>query len=214
MTRADSAPMRYNFFLGNPAYNRFDLNRIRAMEETIRTLGILNAKHFSARLDTVRLHTGKITERIKIEHPEAAAVVAFLDRDRILMVRQWRYAIGCETLEIPAGKVDPGETVETCAGRELFEETGYRARHLFEIFSYYPAIGYSDEVIRIFAGGGLDRISEREDQEDISRVEVVEFSQVHNMIIKGEIRDGKTALGISLFRAKMEQGEIPEHFFR
>ena len=97
------------------------------MEETIRTLGVLNARHFSASLDSVRLRTGRITERIKIDHPEAAAIVAFADRDRILMVRQWRYALGAETLEIPAGKMDPGEPADTCAGRELFEETGYRA---------------------------------------------------------------------------------------
>ena len=85
------------------------------MEETIRTLGILKARHFSARLDTVRLRTGRETERIKIDHPEAAAILAFPDRDHILMVRQWRYAIGGETLEIPAGKVDPGESAEVCA---------------------------------------------------------------------------------------------------
>ena len=183
-------------------------------EETIRTLGVLHAKHFSARLDAVRLHTGKITERIKVEHPEAAAILPFLDRKRILMVRQWRYAIGCETLEIPAGKVDPGEKVETCAGRELYEETGYRAQNLIELFSYYPAIGYSDEIIRIFAASGLDRISEREDLDEISMVEAVEFEQVHDMIVRGEIRDGKTVIGLSLFRAKMEKGEIPENFFR
>jgi ADP-ribose pyrophosphatase len=184
------------------------------MEETIRTLGVLNAKHFSARLDTVRLQTGKTTERIKVEHPEAAAIVAFPDRDHILMVRQWRYAIGCETLEIPAGKVDPGEEVANCARRELLEETGYRAENIIEIFNYYPAIGYSDEVIRIFAAGGVERISEYEDQDEISRVEVVEFRQVYDMIVNGEIRDGKTVIGISLFRVKMENGEIPESFFR
>lgn len=184
------------------------------MEETIRTLGILRARHFSARLDSVRLQTGKITERIKVEHPEAAAVLAFPDRRRVLMVRQWRYAIGCETLEIPAGKVDPGERVETCAERELFEETGYRAQNIMEVFRYYPAIGYSDEVIRIFAASGLCRISEHEDKDEISRVEVVEIGQVHDMILKGEIQDGKTVIGISLFLARMEKGEIPDSFFR
>ena len=94
------------------------------MEETIRTLGILKARHFSARLDAVRLRTGKVTERIKIEHPQAAAILAFPDRDHILMVRQWRYAIGGETLEIPAGKMDPGESAEVCAGGNLRRRPG------------------------------------------------------------------------------------------
>ncbi len=184
------------------------------MEETVRTLGVLNARHFSARLDAVRLRTGKITERIKIEHPEAAAIVAFVDRERILMVRQWRYALGAETLEIPAGKMDPGEPADTCAGRELFEETGYRPGRLTEIFNYYPAIGYANEVIRIFAATGLEKVSERQDEDEISKVEMIEFGQVHDMIMKGKIRDGKTVIGVSLFRAKLEAGEIPEDFFR
>jgi ADP-ribose pyrophosphatase len=182
------------------------------MEETIKTLGILKARHFSARLDSVRLRSGRVTERIKIEHPEAAAIVAFPDRRHILMVRQWRYAIGCETLEIPAGKVDPGETAEVCAGRELVEETGQRPSRLREIFSYYPAIGYADEVIRIFVAAGLERVSDAEEDE-ISAVEVVEFDQVHDMIMSGKIRDGKTVIGVSLLRAKMDKGEIPDNFF-
>ncbi len=184
------------------------------MEETLRTLGILRAKHFSARLDSVRLKTGKITERIKVDHPEAAAIVPFLDRERILMVRQWRYAIEAETLEIPAGKVDPGEEVAVCARRELMEETGHSARNMVEIFNYYPAIGYSDEVIRIFAASGLEAVSEYTDQDEISKLEVVEFDKVHDMITKGAIRDGKTVIGIALFRAKMERGEIADDFFK
>jgi len=183
------------------------------MEETIRTLGILKARHFSARLDSVRLRTGKVTERIKIDHPEAAAILAFADRDHLLMVRQWRYAIGGETLEIPAGKMDPGESAEVCAGRELTEETGQRASRLIEIFSYYPAIGYANEMIRIFMASGLERTSDRQDQDEISGVEFVKLDQVHDMIMSGRIRDGKTVIGVSLFRAKMERGEIPDNFF-
>jgi ADP-ribose pyrophosphatase len=182
------------------------------MEETIRTIGILKARHFSARLDTVRLRTGRITERIKIDHPEAAAILAFPDRDHILMVRQWRYAIAGETIEIPAGKVDPGETAEMCAGRELLEETGQRASRLLEIFSYYPAIGYANEMIRIFIASGLEKISVQEEDE-ISGVEILKLDQVHDMVMSGRIRDGKTVIGLSLFRAKKEQGVIPDSFF-
>ena len=184
------------------------------MEEKIRTLGTLLAKHFSAQLDTVRLRTGKTTERIKINHPEAAAVVPFLDERRILMVRQWRYAIERETLEIPAGKVDPGEQMEACARRELQEETGHQARNLLALFSYYPAIGYSNEVIRIYAASGLSSVSGDRDVDEISKVEVIELDRVHDLIVQGVIQDGKTVIGISLFRARQERGEIPDDFFR
>ncbi len=183
------------------------------MEEKIRTLGILKAKHFSASLDSVKLGSGRVTERIRIDHPEAAAILAFPDREHIIMVRQWRYAIGCETLEIPAGKVDPGETAETCAGRELFEETGRRAKQLVEIFSYYPAIGYANEVIRIFVASGLEAASDREDNDEISGAEILELGEVHDMIMSGRICDGKTVIGLSVFRARMERGEIPDNFF-
>jgi ADP-ribose pyrophosphatase len=183
------------------------------MEETIRTLGKLHANHFSAQLDSVRLRTGRITERIKIDHPEAAAVVPFLDARRILMVRQWRYSIGRETLEIPAGKVDPGEDTEACALRELQEETGHGAQRLVHIFNYYPAIGYSNEMIRIYAASGLRRLRERTDLDEISKVELIELDQIHDLIVKGVIQDGKTVIGISLFRAKSDRGEIPGDFF-
>lgn len=183
------------------------------MEEKLRTLGTLFAKHFSVQLDTVRLRTGKTTERIKIDHPEAAAVVPFLDEEHILMVRQWRYAIGRETLEIPAGKVDPGEAVERCALRELREETGHEAERLLHLFSYYPAIGYSNETIRIYAASGLRSLAAEHDIDEISRVEIVALSRVQDFILQGVIGDGKTVIGISLFFAKQQRGEIPPDFF-
>lgn len=183
------------------------------MEQTIRTLAKINANHFSAQLDTVRLRTGKITERIKIDHPEAAAIVPFLDAEHILMVRQWRYAIGKETLEIPAGKADPREDIEVCARRELEEETGHAAQRLLHLFSYYPAIGYSNELIRIYAASGLLRHSNAQDVDEISLVEIVKLAEIQDLILQGRIQDGKTVIAISLFRAKQERGDIPEDFF-
>jgi ADP-ribose pyrophosphatase len=182
------------------------------MEEKIRTLSTLYAKHFSAHLDTVRLRTGRTTERIRIDHPEAAAVVPFLDDRRILMVRQWRYAIDRETLEIPAGKADPGEALEVCAVRELEEETGYRAERLLHLISYYPAIGYSSEIIRIYAASRLQSLPTALDEDEISRVEALPLNRVQDLILDGTIADGKTVIAISLFLAKQKRGEIPPDF--
>ena len=183
------------------------------METKIRTLATLAANHFSAQLDAVRLRTGKITERIKINHPEAAAVLPFLDAHHILMVRQWRYAIDRETLEIPAGKADPGENLETCAIRELQEETNYQAQRLLSLFRYYPAIGYSNEMIHIFAASGLEQCTRTPQDDEISQVQVVGLDQVHDLILQGVIQDGKTVIGLALFQAKLERGEIPSDFF-
>jgi ADP-ribose pyrophosphatase len=183
------------------------------MEERIKTLGIIHAKHFSAQLDMVRLRTGKITERIKIDHPEAAAVIPFVDPETILMVRQWRYAIGRETLEIPAGKADPGEDPAVCALRELREETGYEAADLFPIFSYYPAIGYSNEMIHIYAAFNLRRVLDTHDEDEISRVEAVNVERVQDLIVDGVIEDGKTVIGISLFKIRKERLQFPPDLF-
>ncbi|QCQ20928.1 NUDIX domain-containing protein [Desulfoglaeba alkanexedens] len=183
------------------------------METKLRTLASIHANHFSAHLDAVRLRTGKTTERIRIEHPEAAAVLPFIDAERILMVRQWRYAVGRATLEIPAGKVDPEEGLETCAHRELLEETGYRASRLISLFRYHPAIGYSDEVIEIFAASGLDAHPGTLDVDEISHVETVPLAQAMDWIVDGTISDGKTVLGIFLFNERMKRGEIPASFF-
>ncbi len=183
------------------------------MEEKIRTLATISANHFSANLDEVRLRTGRVTERIKIDHPEAAAIVAFPDAGHIIMVRQWRYAVGRETLEIPAGKADPGEALETCALRELHEETGYRGGKLVSLCRYFPGIGYSNEAIEIYASGGLTYRPEELDVDEIAKVEIVEIDKVFDLILNGDIQDGKTIIGVSVLRAKQARGEIPSDFF-
>lgn len=183
------------------------------MEQRIKVQGSLFAKHFSAHLDLVRLADGRISERIRIQHPEAAAVVAFTDPDTLVMVRQWRYAVARETFEIPAGKVDPGETAAVCARRELTEETGYRAKRLQELFSYYPAIGYSDEVIRIYAAGGLEQQGMVDDGDEISGVELIRLDRIFDLIADGVIQDGKTVIGLALVRERIERGQLAADFF-
>lgn len=185
------------------------------MEERVRTLASIHANHFSAHLDAVRLRTGRITERIRMEHPEAAAVLAFADADltQVVMVRQWRYAIGRETWEIPAGKLDPGESAEDGALRELREETGYTASVLVPLFRYHPAIGYSDEVIVIFAAWGLKREKAERDEEEISRVEIVPVERLWEDVHRGQITDGKTVIALSLFQSLRERGALAQAFF-
>ena len=79
------------------------------MEKKIQTIASLSTHSFSAHLDEVLLRDGKVGKRVKIDHPEAAAVIPFISDHEIIMVRQFRYALGRETLEIPAGKVDPAQ---------------------------------------------------------------------------------------------------------
>lgn len=168
------------------------------MEKKIQTIASLSTHSFSAYLDEVLLRDGKRGKRVKIDHPEAAAVIPFISDHEIIMVRQFRYALGRETLEIPAGKVDPGERVEACAKRELVEETGYEAVEIKFIYTYAPAIGYSNELIHIYSARNLKKANIKIDEREIISLERLSIERVKELIRKGLILDSKTLIGLSM----------------
>ena len=168
------------------------------MEKKIQTIATFRCHKILAHLDEVTLRDGSTGQRLKIDHPEAAAVVAMVSDHEIIMVRQFRYALGRETLELPAGKVDPGENPEQCAGRELIEETGYKAETLKLIYTYAPAIGYSNELIHIFSGQNLQKVNEKIDEREIQTIERMRISSIEGLIKQGLILDGKTLIGLFL----------------
>ena len=178
------------------------------MEKKIQTIGTLRTHSFLVALDEVLLEDGSLTRRIKIDHPEASAILPFISDQEIIMVRQFRYALGRETLEIPAGKVDPGEGPEECIRRELLEETGYEAEEIRFVCTYAPAIGYSNEMIHLYTGHGLRRIGERLDKREISSVERLSLERVRGMIGKGLIVDGKTLLSLSIAGLAAQSGKL------
>jgi ADP-ribose pyrophosphatase len=168
------------------------------MEKKIQTITSLSTHSFSAHLDEVLLKDGKMGKRVKIDHPEAAAVIPFISDHEIIMVRQFRYALGGETLEIPSGKVDPGEKVEACAKRELVEETGYEAVEIKFIYTYAPAIGYSNELIHIYSARNLKKANIKIDEREIISLERLNIERIKELIRKGLILDSKTLIGLSM----------------
>src|SRR5690554_1252432 len=100
--------------------------------------------------DEVLLSGGKKTTREWIDHPGAAAVIPVLPGNRVILVRQFRYPLGRETLEIPAGKLDPGESPEECARREVAEETGYYLNSLQDLGAFFTTAGFTNEIIHLF----------------------------------------------------------------
>ena len=112
-----------------------------------------NAVNFD--VDTVRLPNGKLATREFMNHPDAVGVVPFLDRDTVVMVRQYRHPVGEVTLELPAGKLDAGESILTCVKRELAEETGYTAKSIKPLIQYWPTPAFADEVLHLFIATGL-----------------------------------------------------------
>ena len=171
------------------------------MEKKIQSLAHLASKHFTAYLDEVSLGNGRISKRICIDHPQASAIVPFVSENEIVMVRQYRYALKKEVLEIPAGKLDEGESPEECIRRELTEETGFEAGSVKWVYTYAPAIGYSNELIHIFVGRDLQRIEKTLDDSEISSIEILTLDEVLEMIRDHKIIDSKTIIGLAFMRS-------------
>jgi ADP-ribose pyrophosphatase len=137
-----------------------------------------------------------------VKHPGSAAIVALTEKGKLLLVNQYREATGEFLLEIPAGKLEPGERPETCAYRELEEETGYRAGSLEELCSMFMTPGYCDEKIHIFAAADLAPSVTSPDEDEILAPVEVELNEAMRMIDDGRIQDAKTVAGILEFVRK------------
>src|SRR5262245_45013842 len=116
--------------------------------------------------EKVRLPNGRTVELDIVRHPGASAVVPFVSVDEILLIRQFRHAAGGSILEVPAGKLDPGDTPEACAARELEEEAGRRARRLVKLASIFTTPGFTDEVIHLFAAFDLETVPTRHEHDE------------------------------------------------
>jgi len=171
------------------------------MERKLQTLASLGAKNFTVHLDEVSLRDGQISKRICIDHPHAAAIIPFVSEDEIVMVRQYRYALQRETLEIPAGKLDQGESPEECIRRELVEETGFTAEHIQWLCTYAPAVGYSNELIHLYAGRDLKKTQTKIDDREISSLEILPLDEVVDMIRNHKIIDSKTIIALAFTRS-------------
>lgn len=170
------------------------------MERKVQSLASLGTRHFTAYLDEVSLRNGKISKRIRIDHPQAAAIVPFVSDEKIIMVKQYRYALHRETLEIPAGKIDTGESPEECIKRELIEETGFEVTCIEWLYTYVPAIGYSNELIHLYSGKDLKKVEVKIDENEISSLEILPINEVIGMIRNHKIIDSKTIIALSLIK--------------
>ncbi len=165
-------------------------------EELIESRVLYRGRVVTLRLDTVRLPNGTIAQREIVEHRGAVAIVPLMDADTVLLIRQYRRAVGETLLEIPAGTLEPDEPPDRCAQRELEEETGYRAGNLRHLFSQYLAPGYSQEVLHVYLAEELTRTRQQTDADEIVELAPVPLQQIEPMILKGEIKDAKTIAGL------------------
>ncbi len=147
-------------------------------------------------VDTVRLPNGKLATREYISHPGAVGVVPFLDKDTVVLVRQYRHPVGEVTLELPAGKIDPRESILSCIKRELAEETGFTAAKFTPLIRYWPTPAFADEVLHLFVATGLKAGKVNADDDEFIETKIVPFKKALEMVRDGKIRDSKTVVGL------------------
>ena len=158
--------------------------------------------------DELRLPDGKIVEYATLKHKGAAAVIPVMDDGRIIMVRQYRHAIGRVSLEIPAGGRDnEEEEYAVAAARELEEETGYRSNDLTHLISIVTAIAYADEKIEVYVAKNLIQSRQRLDPDEFIEIEPYRLSDLMDMIYRGEIQDSKTIASVMSYYAKIAEHE-------
>lgn len=152
-------------------------------------------------LDTVRFPDGSTGRLEMIRHPGASAVVPLLDPlddpdPRVVLIRQFRHAAEAFIWEIPAGRLDPGESPEACAARELEEETGMRAGRLDRLTTIYTTPGFTDERIHLFLATGLGEGAQAREADEFMEVETRRWSEVMALIERGDVVDGKTLVSL------------------
>jgi ADP-ribose pyrophosphatase len=146
--------------------------------------------------DRVRLPDGSEGGREYIRHPGAVAVVPLFDDGRVLLERQFRYPHRREFIEIPAGKLEPGEPPLATAKRELLEETGYSATEWARLGVIHTAIAYTDEAIDLFVARKLTLSQRKLDAGEFLELLVVDFTEALAMIRDGRITDAKTVAAL------------------
>jgi ADP-ribose pyrophosphatase len=153
--------------------------------------------------DTVRFPDGSAGQLEMLRHPGASAVVPFLDDPRasdprVLLIRQFRHAADGFIWEVPAGRLDAGESPEACARRELEEETGRRARSVERLTTIYTTPGFTDERIHLFLAHGLEAGSERREADEFMELHELAWSAVMELVRTGAVQDGKTLTSLLL----------------
>lgn len=168
--------------------------------ERIHTRHVFKGRVVELAVERVRLPSGHVVDLELIHHPGAAAVVPVDGDGRVLLVRQLRYATGGWLLEVPAGKLDPGEAPEACARREVEEETGYRARDLVPMGWIWTTPGFTDERIWLFLATGLEPGRQDLQADELLEVERLTLEEAVRRATLGEIADAKSVC--ALLRAR------------
>jgi ADP-ribose pyrophosphatase len=177
-------------------------------ETQVATEQVFDGALLDVRRDQVRLPNGRTAVREYVVHPGAVAIIPILDSGELLLERQYRYAPGAELIELPAGKIDGGESTLETARRELLEETGYEAGSWAYVTTIIPICAYSTERIELWLARGLRHVGRRLDDDEFLDTFPLPLADALTWVREGRIVDAKTIVGI-LWAEKVLHGAWP-----
>ncbi len=151
-------------------------------------------------VDRIREPGGKEVEREVVRHSGAAVLVPLTSDNRLVLVRQYRYAVDQHLWEVPAGTMSPGESPEETARRELVEETGFYPHRLEKLAEFYPSPGFSDENMHLFLATELESRTACPDEDETIEVKLFSSEEMTSLLSQGQISDGKTLLALMQLR--------------
>ena len=170
--------------------------------EVISRERVFKGKVFSVDRDEVRLPHGRTVKMDVVRHPKSVVLVPIPETGHVILIRQYRHAVGQWLWELPAGSVDEGESPEQAARRECHEEIGQVPETIVRIGAFYPTPGYCDEEMVFYRASGLSEPTEAaavDEDEDIE-TRAFTFSDARDMVRRGEVTDMKTVVGLGLIK--------------
>ncbi len=172
---------------------------------------VYQGKVFSVTSDKVQEPNGVTATRDVIRHSGSVVILAVDEsgkEPRVLLERQYRYAAQQYLWELPAGRIDPGETAAAGARRELIEETGYRAKRWKRVLVFYASPGFLDETMSIFLARDLTLGEAAPEEDESIECHLVPLSEALDMIFSGKVHDGKAIAGILWLAEAMRRGDF------
>lgn len=180
-------------------------------EKTLGTERIFEGQIINLRVDRVTVRQGESHREI-VEHNGGSVIAAVKDNGNMIMVKQYRKAAERVMLEVPAGKIDPGEEPLAAAIRELKEETGYTAEKIMPLTKMYPSVGYSEEQLYLYLATGLTPGETCFDENEAIDIAEYPLDRLYRMVVNGEIEDAKSQVAILLAKERFAGESLPEHW--
>ena len=196
--------MEYNFIVNHIC------NEVKPMtfeEKTLDTERLFEGKIINVRRDRVTVMEGESFREI-VEHNGGAVIAAVKSDGNMIMVRQFRKPAERVMLEVPAGKIDPDEDPAVTAVRELKEETGYTAGTVRKLTQMYPSVGYSEEILHLYLCTDLVSGETNFDENEAIDIEEYPVDTLVNMVMNGEIQDGKSQVAILMVKGLLAEGKL------